>query len=205
MSDIEIYCDISCPFAHVSLHRVRSLRDLISPRSPLIVRSWPLELVNGKPLDPTATARHVEELRRDVAPGLFSGFRRSAMPRSTLRALALVEAANDRDPWVGERISLELRTLLFEQGRAVDDALLASMARETGLDPSLIDDTSRVTERYTEGQRRGVRGSPHFFLGDRGLFCPLLDIERDASGGLHSHEQLDHLEAYLRQGLASSP
>lgn len=201
---IEVFADVTCPFAHVSLRRLQPLRDGISPRSPLVVRAWPLELVNGEPLDPCATARHVEELRRDVAPELFSGFRMAAMPRSTLKALALVEAANERDPWLGERVSLHLRDLLFEQGERLDDAVLAGVAGESGLDVAVLDETYRVRSRLEQGRRRGVQGSPHIFIGDRGLFCPLLDMESDASGGLQVQERLSRLEGFLRDGLVSS-
>jgi hypothetical protein len=37
---------------------------------------------------------------------------------------------------------------------------------------------------WDDGRRRGVQGSPHFFVGDRGWFCPALDI--------------DHVDGHLR-------
>jgi len=200
---IEIYADISCPFAHLSLHTVKRLRDQVSPEVPLVIRAWPLELINGAPLDPNVTARHVAELRRDVAPGLFAGFRREIMPASTLKALALVEAANDLNPWVGERISLELRDVLFEHGQRVDDRVVRLLAVENGLNPSVVDDLERVESRLDEGRRRGVRGSPHYFVGEAGLFCPLLDIEEDAFGGLNLQEQLERLQLFLFHGRGS--
>ena len=41
-----------------------------------------------------------------------------------------------------------------------------------------------VRADYEAGQRRGVRGSPHFFIDDDDFFCPALDLGRDADGQL---------------------
>ena len=40
----------------------------------MFIHPWPLELVNGRPLDPQVTLRHVQELREQVAPDLFADF-----------------------------------------------------------------------------------------------------------------------------------
>jgi len=199
---VEIYADVWCPFAHVSLRTLKPVRDQLAPEAPILVRAWPLELVNGTPLDPDLTAVHVAELRRDVAPELFTGFDPGAFPTSTLGPLALVETANEIDPWLGESISLELRDMLFEQGARLDARMLADLARRSGLDETVIEDRERVVSRLAEGRRRGVQGSPHFFIGESGLFCPLLDIERDESGGLHIKERLERLEAFVHDQLS---
>ena len=200
---IEIFADVWCPFAHFSLRTVGAFRDRLSPESTILVRAWPLELVNGKPLDPVVTAAHVAELRRDVAPELFTGFDPDAMPTTTIGALALVEAANDADAELGERLSVELRDALFEEGRRIDDDMLARLARRSGLDVSAIGDRGRVESRLEEGRTRGVRGSPHVFIGDSGMFCPLLDIERSQMGELHMKERLERFEAFVRERLVS--
>jgi len=201
--EVEIFADLWCPFAHFSLRTVRVFRERLSPGSPVLVRAWPLELVNGQPLDPVVTAAHVAELRRDVAPELFAGFSPDDMPTTTLGALALVEAANDADPWLGESISVELRDALFEEGRPIDDGMLARLARRSSLDQSVIRDTRRVESRLAEGRGRGVKGSPHIFIGDNAMFCPLLDIERDRLGGLHMRERFERFEAFVTEQLAS--
>jgi predicted DsbA family dithiol-disulfide isomerase len=198
---VDVYADIWCPFAHVSLLRAKTLRDRLAPEVPFAVRAWPLELVNGAPLDPDVTAKHVSELKRDVAPDLFSGFVPERMPRSTLKALALVEVANDVNPWLGERISLHLRDLLFERGKGIDETVLRCVAGQNGLDESAIEDVDRVAARLDEGRRRGVEGSPHYFIGERELFCPLLDVESDTLGRLQLRERLDRLERFLSDGL----
>ena len=201
--EIEIFADVWCPFAHFSLRTVRAFRDRLSPESTILVRAWPLELVNGKPLDPVVTAAHVAELRRDVAPELFTGFDPDAMPTTTIGALALVEAANDADAELGERLSVELRDALFEEGRRIDDDMLARLARRSGLDVSAIGDRGRVESRLEEGRTRGVRGSPHIFIDESGVFCPLLDIERSQLGDVHMKERFERFEAFVRERLVS--
>jgi hypothetical protein len=171
----------------------------------LLVRAWPLELVNGEPLAPGATATHIAELRRDVAPELFAGFDLGVMPSSTLRALALVEAVNDLDPSTGERLSFELRENLFEKGQRIDDVMLTTLANRSGVPERVMEDIRPVEARLAQGRERGVKGSPHFFIGGSGLFCPYLDIEHDASGGLHLQERPDRLEVFLRAGLSAVP
>ena len=145
----------------------------------LWVRSWPLELVNGAPLDPTFVAEEVAELRDQVAPELFEGFRVERFPATSLPALALSAAAYAAGLDVGERVSLELRDLLFEQGVDIADrAVLAAVAERHGLvfDP---DDIAAVLEDRAEGDRREVIGSPHYFTPDGGFFCPALEVGRD--------------------------
>ena len=39
-----------------------------------------------------------------------------------------------------------------------------------------------VREDWKRGVDRGVQGSPHFFVGDRGWFCPSLDIHHRPGG-----------------------
>jgi len=200
--EIEVFADIWCPFAHVSLHQLVPLRDELAPDTPILVRAWPLELVNGSPLDPGTTATHVAELRRDVAPDLFAGFDPRVMPRSTLGALALVEAANEADPWLGERLSLELRDAFFERGELLDVPMLSDLARHNGLSADVVFDRQSVERQWARGRARGVRGSPHFFVGGTDFFCPLLDIDRDEAGGLHLRDRLERMRGFLRLGLA---
>jgi hypothetical protein len=41
-----------------------------------------------------------------------------------------------------------------------------------------------VQRDYDDGRARGVQGSPHFFVGTDGFFCPALDLGHDAEGHL---------------------
>jgi predicted DsbA family dithiol-disulfide isomerase len=198
MTTIEVFADIACPFTHVGLRRfVQRREELGRPDVTLLVRAWPLEVVNGQPLDPAATADKVAALRDQVAPDLFTGFDPEAFPSTTLPALALAHAAYAVDARTGERVSLALRDLLFERGADVTDpAVLQALADEHGVtfDP---EDRSAVLADHAEGADRGVVGSPHFFTEGGGFFCPSLDIGHDADGQLEIAVDADGLDGFL--------
>jgi len=196
--DIEVFADVACPFTHVGLRRLVERRtELERDDVRLVVRSWPLEIVNGHPLDPHFIEEEVADIRRQVAPDLFTGFRRDAFPPSSIPALALTEAGYRADAITGEQIALRLRDLLFEEGVDVaDPTVLADVAAAHGLDAP-FDDASPVLAAHTEGISRGVIGSPHFFIGGGSFFCPSLDVSRDADGSLHVAVDADGLDAFL--------
>jgi predicted DsbA family dithiol-disulfide isomerase len=177
---IDVFAEIVCPFAHVGLRRFIARRAQAGAATPrLRVRAWPLELVNGRPFDPDAVARHVEELRRQVAPDLFGRFDASSVPRSSLPAFGLVAEAYLHGDDLGEQVSLAIRTALFEDGQDVSDAaVLATLAHAHGIGTPSILARHAFQADYEEGRRRGVRGSPHFFVGDHEYFCPSLSIDR---------------------------
>ena len=53
MPVIEVFADVACPFTHIGLRRLVEQRAALGRDDvTLLVRAWPLELVNGKPLDP---------------------------------------------------------------------------------------------------------------------------------------------------------
>jgi predicted DsbA family dithiol-disulfide isomerase len=185
MTTIEVFADVGCPFTHVGLRRFIERRaELDRDDVVLRVRSWPLEVVNGQPLDAHFIAEEVEDLRTQAAPDLFAGFDEAAFPSSFLPAMSVAAAADAADPRVGERVSLELRDLVFEHG--VDVArhdVLAELAARHGVAVDATDH-SAVLADHAEGVERGVTGSPHFFTPSGDFFCPSLDVSRDAAGHL---------------------
>jgi predicted DsbA family dithiol-disulfide isomerase len=201
MSDqrvIEVFADVGCPFTHVGLRRFIARRaELGRPDVLVRVLAWPLELVNGAPLDAGFIAEEVEELREQVVPDLFAGFDRSTFPSTSLPALALAAAADAADVRTGERVSLALRDLVFEQGIDVsDEDVVRSVAEAHGVPTSTID-SRRVTDQYDEGVRRGVIGSPHFFTPAGDFFCPALEIHRDDDGRLLIEPRIESFERFL--------
>jgi len=201
MTVIEVYADICCPFTHVGLRTVVQRRDQLKRDDVVLrVRAWPLELVNGKPLDPVTTGEHVDALRSQVAPDLFAQFDPNHFPRTSLPALALSAAAYRHGDRVGEAVSLELRDSLFERGRDIScHNVLVSVANAHGVGDVGLEDEERVLEEWRDGQSRGVLGSPHFFCGDIDTFCPSLDISRDASGHIHLHRDAEALDLFLTE------
>jgi len=201
MSVIEVYADIWCPFAHVGLRTVVRRRAEMGRDDVILrVRPWPLELVNGTPLDPGVTGTHVDELRTQVAPDLFAHFDPDHFPQTTLPALALVEAAYRRDDRTGEAASLALRDALFEEGHDISSPDgLAGVANAFGLGLPESGDEEAVRVEWHEGESRGVKGSPHFFCGELEAFCPSLDIFKDPEGRLLLRRNMEAVRAFLAE------
>ena len=59
----------------------------------LRVRAWPLELVNGHPIDRVEVTEEIEELRRDAAADLFARYSEASFPATSMPALDLGDAA----------------------------------------------------------------------------------------------------------------
>jgi len=187
MRTVEVFADILCPFTHVGLHTLidrRAERGLDEPH--LRIRAWPLELINGTPLDPHHIGAEITALRASVRPDLFAGFSVDTFPPTSMVAFAL-SAAADRtgDPVLAEDVGMALRDAVFEQGLDIGrPEVVASIAARFGLDPLNADATeAAVRVDWEEGRARGVIGSPHFFTGDdASWFCPGLAISRDDVG-----------------------
>ncbi len=184
MATVVVYADIVCPFAYIGLTRLIERRSVLGRDDVrLQIRSWPLELVNGKPVDGHFIAEEIDEIRPQVGRGLFRNFDVNTFPSSSLPGLALIAQAYAVDDVMGEAVAMELRSLLFEQGVDVSDpAVLAEVAERHGLAGDA--EVNVALAEYAEGRDRGVIGSPHFFIGHQSIFCPTLDVKR-VDGVLH--------------------
>ncbi|MFM8529074.1 MAG: DsbA family protein [Ilumatobacteraceae bacterium] len=200
---IEVFADIWCPFAHVGLRTVVAERASRGRNDmPLIVRAWPLELVNNAPMNPAKTTDHVHHLREQLVPDLFANFDPQNFPHSTLPALALVWRAYRVSNNLGEIASLAVRDELFEHGRNIaDPSVLSDLGARLGIpdvDRSGTGSDQRgVLDDWEEGKRRGVIGSPHFFCGELSVFCPSLQITRTEAGGPEIEFDPGKLHAFL--------
>ena len=195
---IEVFADIWCPFAHVGLQTIHAERARAGREDVTIwVRAWPLELVNGAPLEASTTGDHVDELREQVAPDLFRHFDITRFPSSTLDALALANRAYRVDPYVGELVSFALRRALFEEAQDLSDTItLEHIAHTLGVAMPDDSDHAGVVADWHEGERRGVLGSPHFFCGDDDVFCPSLDITKGPVKGVSVVKDTSRLTAF---------
>jgi len=179
MRTIEVFADVRCPFTHVGLRRLVARRDALGRDVVLRIRAWPLELVNQAPLDAELIAEEVDALRAQVAPELFGAFDPGRFPKTSLPALALTAGAYEIGAEVGERVGLALRWALFEEGRDIaTPSVLLDIAQAAGMELPHHHDQDQVRADWAQGQQRGVIGSPHFFIGRHGYFCPTLDITR---------------------------
>jgi predicted DsbA family dithiol-disulfide isomerase len=180
---IEVFAEITCPFTHVGLRRLveeRRRRGMNGPQ--LIVRAWPLERVNGEPLDPGLAAKEISALRAEVAPDLFAAFDPAHFPTTSIAAFGLSAAAYRVGPAIGEGVSLAIRNALFEEGRDVaTDDVLREIGARFDVSPLSSEAAAAVVDAdFAAGRDRGVKGSPYFFVDDRGWFCPSLTISHDA-------------------------
>ena len=194
---VEVFADVRCPFTHVGLLRFVARRHelAVDNNVSLVVRAWPLELVNGAPLDARMISQKVRALREQVAPTLFQGFDEDAFPATSMPALMLEAAARRQSVEIGERVSLALRDALFEHGRdiAAPD-VLREVAASCGM-AHASSDTDRVIADWLAGQRRGVIGSPHFFAAAGDWFCPSLTITH-RHGALHIADNRDGFDRF---------
>ena len=95
--EIEVFADVACPFTHVGLRRFVERRAERGDPEPvhLRVRSWPLEVVNGQPLDPEHAAEAAAAARAALGPSR-DPWRRSTSPNAlaAYRALGIDWEAN---------------------------------------------------------------------------------------------------------------
>ena len=195
---VEVFADMTCPFAHVGLQRFVTRRTERGSAGPILrVRAWPLELVNGAPLEPDLVAQHVEELRAQVAPDLFRGFDPDVVPASSMPAFELAAAAYQVGDGRGERVSLAIRRALFEDGLDIASPdVLERIAAAEAITVHRADSERIVLDDYEEGKRRAVRGSPEFFLDGHGWYCPSLRIE-NVDGALTIEPDPEAIESFL--------
>ena len=196
---VEVFADVACPFTHAGLLRISAWRTDHGLTEPLVrVRAWPLELVNGGRLQGSAIAPKVAALRAGVTPDLFAGFDPNRFPPTSLPAMVSEAAAYRRAPTVGEQFSFAVRTALFEDGLDIADPdVLRAIRKDVGAPDPTSEDEATVMADYEEGRRRGVIGSPHYFTGDGGFFCPSLRIEHRAHGALDVGFDVDGFQQFI--------
>jgi predicted DsbA family dithiol-disulfide isomerase len=202
VSHVEVFADIVCPFTHVGLRRLSKARAGRDDLPGVRVRAWPLEWVNGAPLGADLAVREIDALRAQVAPDLFGGFDVTTFPRTSIPAFGLAASAYAIDDLTGEVVSLALRDALFERGADIsDEEVLRAIGQPFGVAPLGPAATeSAVREDWELGKARAVQGSPHFFVGDRGWFCPSLDISHEG-GRFDIHIAADTMREFYAAAL----
>ena len=71
---LEVFADISCPFTHVGLKRVVHELAASDGQVDIVVRAWPLEWVNGAPLEAPAVSAKIAALKKQLATNVFANF-----------------------------------------------------------------------------------------------------------------------------------
>ena len=173
MSRIEVFADIVCPFTHVGLRRLSEARRGRGRRRRYVCEhgrsSGSTALRWTQIWSPTRSTRCARKSRPTCSPASM----RRRFPTS-IPAFGLAAAAYAVDDLTGEVVSLALRDALFERGKDIsDDDVLWEIGQPFGVEPlarSVAE--SAIRTDWERGKARDVQGSPHFFVGDRGWFCP---------------------------------
>lgn len=197
VNSIEVFAEITCPFAYVGLQHVVDHVGRLDRHVEVRIRAWPLEWVNGTGLAVDGVLEKAAVLRRQLGVELFGGVNADAWPATTVPAHALTAAAYTVDAATGLAVGAALRTEVFERGVDIGDPeVLADIATTHGITFAPDDDTA-VRADYANGRVRSVTGSPHFFVGNHGFFCPALELHRDADDHLIARFDPEGLAAFL--------
>ena len=194
---VEVFAEITCPFAYVGLrHVVEHVAELDEPVD-IVVRAWPLEWVNGTGLAFDGVQEKAATMRAQLGVDAFNGLQAGGWPSTTIPALALAAAGYAIDVPTGLAVSTDLRTAVFELSVDISDPdALDEIARAHGVEFDPGDDRA-VRADYADGEARGVKGSPHYFVADTDFFCPALDLGRDADDHLTARFDPDGLARFL--------
>ena len=174
-----VYADITCPWAHLAVHRLHEERRSQGLEGELRfdIRSFPLELFNEQP-----TPKKILDAEISVAGGLEpdAGWQmwqrpESEYPTTSLPALEAVQAAKDQSLLASEQLDRRLRVGFFGESRII--SLRHEILDLAGECEAV--DVDRLAEALDSGSARAavieqkefaesdeIKGSPHVFLAD---------------------------------------
>jgi len=176
---IVVYADITCPWAHLAVHRLHEARRKLGLEDELRfdIRSFPLELFNETP-----TPKKTLDAEISVAGGLdpSAGWQmwqrpESEYPVTSLPALEAVQAAKEQSLLASEQLDRRLRRGFFAESRVIslrheilDLAGDCDALDVDALTAALDSGTARaaVMEQKEFAEGNAVKGSPHVFLAD---------------------------------------
>jgi predicted DsbA family dithiol-disulfide isomerase len=177
---VEIWSDVHCPWATVTVHRLRRARAELGIDVVFDPRPWPLEWVNER-----GTPRHIVEPETAVLaqhePELFSRYRGETWPSTFLPAFELIAAARRvHGVRAAEEVDQHLRLAFFRE--SLDLALrhnlrqaLTGAAKQDAveLDIEAILDVwhtqpvrADVLADFERSQALPIQGSPQIFWPD---------------------------------------
>jgi predicted DsbA family dithiol-disulfide isomerase len=174
-----VYGDIACPWSHLCVHGLRQARGRLGLDDDvdLDMRSFPLELFNGRP-----TPKRTLDAEIPVVGALdpSAGWQMWQRPDfeyavTTLPAMEAVQAAKAQSLRASEELGRALRYAFFAESRTVSlIPVILDVAK--GCDPVDVDALARaldegrarsaVIEQRDTAERIGVKGSPHVYLPD---------------------------------------
>lgn len=176
---IAFYADITCPWAHVCVHRLHQARDRLGLTEVVTFdpRAFPLELVNNEPTPKMILDAEIPvagDLEPNAGWQLWQGDE-SKYPVTTLPALEAVIAAKEQGSRPAELLDRALRRAFFGASRTISmrHEILAVAEEIDGLDRDVLaaaldDGRARgaLTKDHLVSETTSVEGSPHVFLAD---------------------------------------
>jgi predicted DsbA family dithiol-disulfide isomerase len=176
-----VYGDIACPWSHLCVHGLRQARRRLGldGKVHLDLRSFPLELFNGRPTPKRTLDAEVPVVGALDPSAGWQVWRRPEYeyPVTTLPALEAVQAAKEQGLAASEDLGRALRFAFFAESRTVSmiTVILEVAGGCDGIDADSLSDAldegrarSMVVEQKEEAERIGVKGSPHVYLPDGG-------------------------------------
>lgn len=176
---VTIWSDVHCPWAAVTVHRLRAARDASGTDVVFDQRPWPLELVNGQ-----GTPRHILANEVPVLASqeedLFSAYRGESWPSTFLPAFELIAATRRvHGLRAAEDVDYHLRRAFFRHSvdvgiragleHALEDAATANAGIDAG-EVLRVWETEPVRADVIADYRRShdlpIQGSPQVFWPD---------------------------------------
>lgn len=173
-TSIVVFSDLHCPWAFVTVHRLRRARDANGLDVVFDQRAWPLEWVNGRGT-PRATLEPETAVLAQHEEELFSRYRGSSWPSTFLPAFEAVAAARRAlGTEAAEEVDYALRMAFFRHSAdlSIRDEIAAA------IDASDVDSETvlkvwesepvraDVVADYDRSQALPIQGSPQIFWPD---------------------------------------
>lgn len=194
---IVVYADITCPWAHLAVHRLHEARTKLDLEGHVVfdIRSFPLELFNEQ-----ATPKNILDAEISVAGGLdpTAGWQmwqrpESEYPVTSMPALEAVQAAKEQSLEASEALDHRLRVGFFGESRVISlrHEILELATECSAVEVDALADVldsgrarSAVMEQAERAKGDDVDGSPHVFLPDgTGVHNPGTELEWEGEHG----------------------
>ncbi len=176
---VVVYGDIACPWSHLCVHGLRKARAELGldEQVDLDLRSFPLELFNGRPTPKRTLDAEVPAVGALDPSAGWQMWQRPEFeyPVTTLPALEAVQAAKTQSLRASEELGRALRYAFFAESRTISLLpVIIDVAKECSaidvdtLAEALDEGRARaiVMEQRDTAARIGTKGSPHVYLAD---------------------------------------
>ena len=187
---ITVYQDVLCSWCYLADLRLETLKQEFGDIIRWRVRPYPLRVQDKRPTEKElrGLSAEVERARQEpesVAPLLTTELWRGGdAPRSSVPALAALEAARLQGPAARAQLARMMQRTALEQGVNVTRTdVIFELASRVGLDMGPFsaayhsDDTRKlILDEHELASGRGVRGVPTLVIAGRWMVCGLREV-----------------------------